>query len=357
MKSRGYWTYERCEEEVSKYYTLSELRNNNNSLYATIIKSNWSDLLIELKRNSNHKPRNFWTYEKCKIEALKFKYKKDLKKEYPVVYRKININKWYELVEHMIPLGDMVKRMIYVYEFSDDNVYVGLTCDIERRNKDHLNLDVKSSVYKHIIKTGLEPKLIHKTDYINVDDAIILEGIILQEYLDGGWLVLNKVKTGGIGRGVFKWYKSNVQLEASKYRTISEFQKNSSGAYEVMRKNNWSGEMCSHMEMIKCIDGYWDNKRLCEEESKKYKNVSKFKQNKYSAYKYSKVNGWLDEFFPNRTIKTPNVYWNDKEKCREESKKYKNNFEFSQNSSTAYKYSLKNAWLDEFYPKNKTNIK
>ena len=44
-------------------------------------------------------------------------------------------------------------------------------------------------------------------------------------------------------------------------------------------------------------------------------------------------------------------YWNDKEKCRTESLKYKNRSEFQKGCSGAYKSSKRNDWLDEFFPK------
>jgi len=46
-----------------------------------------------------------------------------------------------------------------------------------------------------------------------------------------------------------------------------------------------------------------------------------------------------------RLIK-PNGYWT-KEKCHEESLKYKSREEFRKNHSSAYSASIRNKWLDE----------
>ena len=40
-----------------------------------------------------------------------------------------------------------------------------------------------------------------------------------------------------------KWYRDNVFEESKKYKTRSEFERNSSGAYDVARKNCWLDEM------------------------------------------------------------------------------------------------------------------
>lgn len=37
--------------------------------------------------------------------------------------------------------------------------------------------------------------------------------------------------------------------------------------------------------------------------------------------------------------------------CRKEAKKYKNRGQFQKGNDSAYKVSLKNNWLDEFFPK------
>ena len=38
MKSRGYWTYERCEDIVSKYKTVKDLYTYDKSVYVKISK-------------------------------------------------------------------------------------------------------------------------------------------------------------------------------------------------------------------------------------------------------------------------------------------------------------------------------
>jgi predicted GIY-YIG superfamily endonuclease len=130
-----------------------------------------------------------YTYDECKLIALNYKTKKELKNDNPKVYYTI-YRKWYELYSHMEIIGNRYKRLIYVYEFEDNHCYVGLTGNIQRRNRQHIQ-ESGSVVYKHIIYTGLKPKLILKTDYIDVEEASIMEGKIEQEYREN-WLVYIK---------------------------------------------------------------------------------------------------------------------------------------------------------------------
>ena len=40
------------------------------------------------------KPKNYWTYDTCKEEALKYRYREDLRHNAPGAYNVIYKNKW-----------------------------------------------------------------------------------------------------------------------------------------------------------------------------------------------------------------------------------------------------------------------
>jgi len=39
----------------------------------------------------------------------------------------------------------------------------------------------------------------------------------------------------------------NCRLEAKKFQTISDFARNSSGAYDSAHRNKWLNDVCKHM--------------------------------------------------------------------------------------------------------------
>src|SRR4051812_9849898 len=90
------------------------------------------------------------------------------------------------------------------------------------------------------------------------------------------------------------WTKENCQKEALKYNSRTEFKKNSIGAYDKARDNNWVNEICSHMTGGKKHNGYW-TKDKCQIEALKYKSRSEFKKNSPSAFNSSKRNKWLNQ--------------------------------------------------------------
>jgi predicted GIY-YIG superfamily endonuclease len=248
--------------------------------------------------------RHKWTYEECKEEALKYTSRKELRENCSSVYYIIWKNKWSQLFSHMELLGNRLKRLIYVYEFTNNTCYIGLTGNIKKRQLEHIK-EEKSSVYRYIKKTGLSYNLVIKTDYIDVEEASKLEGIIKDEYESVGWAILNRIKTGAIGHGKIKWDYEACKKEALKYKTMSEFIKNKIGAYSAALNNNWLNEICSHFDKSGS-KGYWNNKELCKIEATKYNNKSEFRNNNWAAYNYSKLNGWLDEFFCNFIKKKTN---------------------------------------------------
>jgi len=284
------------------------------------------------------KKNGFWTKENCKIEALKYKTRRDLRFGNRGVYNKLINNKWLnEVCEHMGPVGDLYKRCVYVYKFSDNSVYVGLTYDINIRHNEHIK---RGPIYEHINKMKIQPKLIQLTDYIDVNDAKIKEEEYVNEYKKSGWNVLNKVKTGSVG-SVLIWVKEKCQKESLKYNTKFEFQMGSSGAYNSSLKNKWLDDICDHMIKKKEM---WISKKKCQKESLKYKTKIDFRKKSSGAYSSSLKNKWLNDICDHMESNWKRNFWNYNE-CKKESLKYSSRNEFSNTSR-------KNGWLNEFFPKN-----
>jgi predicted GIY-YIG superfamily endonuclease len=146
----------------------------------------------------------------------------------------------------MKTLGNMKKRLIYAQEFSDNSVYVGLTCDIKRRTEHHLKHN-KETVFKYVKKTGLLPKLKILTDFLPLEESIIKEKEWVEVYKKNKWNVLNISKTGGIGNTIAKWNIELIMIISNKYKTKSEFKKNSYNAYCAMYKLKCQNIVCAHM--------------------------------------------------------------------------------------------------------------
>ena len=72
VKATKKWiNYETCEKESKKYTNRADFWRFSHSAYRQALKNNWLDKFTWLVPQCNKK--GFWTYQKCKEEALKYK--------------------------------------------------------------------------------------------------------------------------------------------------------------------------------------------------------------------------------------------------------------------------------------------
>jgi hypothetical protein len=303
-----------------------------------------------LKKQKNKSiPKNYkWSKEACKKEALKYMYRIDFKKNSKGAYPASRINGWLdEICSHMIPKGNKFKRLIYRFIFSDNYCYVGLTYDPERRRKDHLT-KFNSSVYLHIIQTGLNPIFEKLTEYLDIENAKIQEEYWKLKSEEQGYFILNKYKTGALGSIETKWTKENCKKEALKYEYRTEFRKYSERAYMTAFHNGWLDEICLH---LKYKYESW-TKDKCKEEALKYNSRTDYFFGSSGSWDNARRNGWLDEICSHMIeLKKPNNYWT-LDKCKEEAMKYKTKSELRKNCPRAHCVLYENKLLNEIFQKN-----
>jgi len=262
------WTFALCKETALLYKTKADFAKNYNGAYQIACKNNWIDLIC------GHmipliSPRGYWTKERCDEKASHYSTKKEFRKmdnrAYSSAYKKGWID---DICLHMVVSGNKFKRCIYSYEFTDGCVYVGLTYNIDERQRTRNN-QKSDAVIIHIKETGLSPIRKLLTDYIDVDIASKQEGVFVAKYKEEGWTILNRAKTGHTGGSAVKWTKENCLKEAIKYQTRNDFMENSSVAYVTSCKKGWHSEICKHMVFQTTPNGTY-TKSLCGEIASKY---------------------------------------------------------------------------------------
>ena len=234
-------------EEALKYNNRTDYFNNSKSA-AIAFKNGWiEDILHHIPRLINK--NGYWTKEKCIEEALNYRTKKEFALGSKHVYCVSYENKWLDDVcSHMKVIGNLKKRCIYAIEFLDNAVYIGLTHDVQERFDKHL-IDKKSSVYKHIEKTKLIPIINQLTNYIEISEASKMEEIKMVEYRNSGWIILNKIKCGGIGGSNLIWTKEKCLEVARQCKTKTNFRQTK--AYKSAQKNKWLEDIYKSMGLKK----------------------------------------------------------------------------------------------------------
>lgn len=145
-----------------------------------------------------------------------------------------------------------------------------------------------------------------------------------------------------------KWTKEAVFEESRKYFIVTEFMNNAVTAYTIAKNNNWLTEMDWLAPSKRKPSGYWKIKENVINESKNYKSVTEFQRKNSRAFDSAKLNGWLDEMdWLAKTNRKPVGYWKEKNNVFEESKKYNNRSDFCEGCYLAYITAKNNGWLNE----------
>jgi hypothetical protein len=283
------WSKDEAWEESLKYNSKTDFKKS--PAFYQSQRNGWLDDFFE---NVNE----YWDKEKAHKEALKYKTKVEFKKNSPKAYSAAHNRGWIDdITKHMIPVGNLYERMVYVYEFPDNHVYVGLTLNKEKRHKQHMNLDeVSSPVAKHVIKTNQQPTYKEISVYISAEEAQNLESCTIEKYRSEGWIILNTNKAGGLGF----CKRTELTMEiirdlASKFPTRVAFKKAHKNEYQIAQKYGWLQDV---LKDIPIQDRTVWTYEKSKEEASKYNTRSEFRFGNQSAYRSSIKNKWLDEFFP-----------------------------------------------------------
>lgn len=241
--------------------------------------------------------KDYWTKEKCQELALECESRSEFHIKYRAAYDVSSKNNWLnEFCSHMNKLNDNY-RCIYVYEFSDNSAYIGLTYNLNERHYRHMSkYNNNGSVYKHIKKTNIKPELKQLTDYLEIEDAKLKEQYYVEKYKNEGWNILNKAKTGSLGGITLVWTKEKCQEEALTCKTKSEFYKKYMSAAGSALNNGWIDEICSHMENKTKPKGYWTYEK-CLTAAIEQGTRKKFRVKTSGAAKSAIRNNWLNKIY------------------------------------------------------------
>ena len=98
-------------------------------------------------------------------------------------------------------------------------------------------------------------------------------------------------------------------------------------------------------------NGYWNIKENCLDEARKYKYKQQFRKCSNKAYVSCLNNGWIDEidWFEPPVLTRKWTY----ELVAKEVSKYQTRGDFRKKSAKAYQAAVRNRWIWDFFPKNK----
>lgn len=201
-----------------------------------------------------------WTEETIRSESSKYKNRYQLKKNNCSAF---NAAKKLNLLDILYPIKCEFRNIAYTIE---EVISIAKKYNTKSELK-----EANPYVYRYICKNNLNIKTITN----------------LPEHISSEKDPHNK-----------KWYEENLRIEALKYKTRSEFQKNSGGAYEAAVNLKIKDDICTTMG--EPLNTPYELQEL-KEKALKHKTRSKFIKNEKGAYNSSNKKGILNDICSHMT--------------------------------------------------------
>lgn len=180
-----------------------------------------------------------WDNNSLKQIALKYKSKKDFYKGNSGAYAKAwKLNILDKICNHMNISGDIYNRFVYIYQFSDNSIYVGITYNKKQRHLQHLTKGIAKN------KTIITYKV---SKLLSAQDALALEQKMVDLFRGNGFNVLNKNKCYSLGYVKQIWTKDKIIAAAKSCKTRTEFNRKYRAAYKLTIKSEYYDEVFKHL--------------------------------------------------------------------------------------------------------------
>lgn len=301
-KTWGYWTvYENNRNLALSCISRADFKRHNASAYRAARKNGWLEDYYWFR--DGHKifgeKHTIWTYSKTLEKSKEYSSRKEFCEKCVGGYTRALKQGWLDDFTWLKNENVLLEETdsVYAYFFMDNSVYVGRTLmrTQNKRHGQHCN-DEHDTVYKHAHELGiLVPEMKIIEEHLTVENGSKREGYWVDYFLEQGYTILNKQKTGGLGglgRGVLN--RSVCYSNAQQCQTLKEFYENFPGSYRKAGEKGWINDYI-WLKSDRVKRGYWQNKENCLKESRNYQTRKQLEHGSPQCYQVSRENGWLDE--------------------------------------------------------------
>lgn len=339
-KRTNLFTKEELAVIAKRYNTYREFRKEDNSAYISAKRQGFLEEICSHMPSENKSP--MITKEICAYKAKSYTTRANFRNSSDSRYYNYAHKNGFldDICGHMDTKYNKRSRCIYVAEFLDHSIYVGLTCHHQERWVAHLR-DTHSTVYKYSQKTGLLPKFYIVHDYCDALKAKVLEKEYVDMYTDAGWYVLNIAKAGALGV-LSEYTKEDVIKQAKRYKTLTDFRLHGGGYYQHGYRSDYWNEIVALFPNSKLIHHYSENEIMvaalqCKSRGefqkrfkKEYQSALRIGIDKFCAHMDSIPHRWSDD-----------ELWNAALQC-------KSRWEFQTRFHRQYASVMRKKRLDEF---------
>lgn len=253
------FTFEDCKEVGQKYNKRSEWKRNDYPTYYIASKRGWIDDILEQSERFGNAKQKYWTVERIHGKALMYNSRSEFSKKEPVASMRA------------YQMGIMDKVCAHMKK---KTMPTGFTLDSIRREIEK---------YETL------------TDFIANNQRMF------------EWLMRHKIKLTDISNKPYRKREGHPKpvlqftLEGEYVRSYSSARETTEYGFNYKNVSDVCiGKRKSHKGYVfrfeKPVNSW--NYEVCKAEASKYEKRSQFKAAKPGAYTKSRINGWLDEFFP-----------------------------------------------------------
>lgn len=178
---------------------------------------------------------------------------------------------------------------VYVYEFSDRSMYVGLTCNPKRRHRGHR----KSGPVSNKIKTGTNFLVKIVATGLSPHQAADLEDKETLRYISEGWVNLSLANTRGALGSIRRHTYKRVLMAAHSFKCKKEFYTAFPGEYQAAVKYHWMEKISAELGWQGHFCHRW-TEETCATNASLYSWLIDWMTANPGAYKAAQTNGWLD---------------------------------------------------------------
>lgn len=219
------WNRDTIMEAIQTCGARSEFKKRYGQAYLQMRRHGWQDLLAALP--SRNAP--YWTYERASELVSKCSTRFQLRSSYPGAYHAIIKHGWDDLLSSLPEISNLPETTlwcVYCWQFHGmHTVYIGLTCDYERRINEELRYSSASPVHDYIEQTGCTYSVHRLHSNLGATDAADLERAYIAKYRADGYTLLNRNQGGSLGRynGLCEPRMSDDELLETIFRKFSSY--------------------------------------------------------------------------------------------------------------------------------------
>ena len=267
---KGKWSKKKCFEESKKYSSRADFFNNSSSAYQKALKEGWLEEMTWLSNTHKH-PRGYWMKKENVInESKKYTSKIDFQNNNTSAYQAALRNGW---IKEMTWLVKQIQKPFGYWKIKENviNESKKYTTIIDFRKKSII-------AYRTAKKEGYLDELIwlKKTNHSKKKELVNLK---INKHPKGYWK-----------------NRENMMNEAMKYSSKEEFQRGNLYAFLAAHKYGYIDEMDWMVKQKQHKNGYWTYENI-EKEALKYNTKTEFSKGCNPAYRAALKLGIINDFF------------------------------------------------------------